>query len=400
MHSVDTATRMIHSHCPDPGTERVHWSHAAGRILAEPVIADRDFPPFDRVAMDGVALQYQAWLDGLRQFPLEGSQAAGQPRGRLHSPEHCIEAMTGAPLPEGCDCIVPVELLERQGNTFTVPDTPAPVPGRHIHHKGSDRRAGDVLLEPGTRLRSPEIAVLATVGRDHVSVVCLPHILVLATGDELVPVESTPLPHQIRLSNGHALVTALNRAGFPAPPCRWLPDNEAVLSASIAEALSHANVLVLSGGVSMGRFDLVPSVLAGLGVEEVFHRVAQRPGKPFWYGRGPEGQSVFALPGNPVSTAVCLARYVLPWLERCVTGQEFVPDRVRLAGDVNPVQDLTQFLPVRIETSISGERLAWPVPTAGSGDFARLCQSSGFVELPPGTGTLPAGTVLPCWIWH
>lgn len=399
MLSVDEATRLIHSHALPPATEELAWHQCCGRVLAQPVTADRDFPPFDRVAMDGIALSLDSWNRGCRRFPIEGRMAAGQARGRLQDPAACLEVMTGAPLPEGCDTVIPVEQRSLEGTFALVADGVAPQPMAHIHARGSDRRAGDLLLQPGNRLRSPEIAVLATVGQARVRVVALPRIRVIATGDELVPVEHLPLPHQIRLSNGHALVAALHGAGYPVPPCTWVPDEQGALDAILEEALEHAQVIVVSGGVSMGALDLVPAVLERLGVECVFHRVAQRPGKPLWFGRGPAGQAVFALPGNPVSTAVCLHRYVLPWLEAGQTGVIPPGIPVRLAGDLAAGGPLTRFLPVALEDAPDGGRLARPVPVSGSADFAPLCASHGFVELQPGTERITAGTVLPCRLW-
>ncbi|MCB9474967.1 MAG: molybdopterin molybdotransferase MoeA [Candidatus Delongbacteria bacterium] len=399
LHSVQHATQLIHSVRIPPETEWVPWTAAIGRVLAQPIRADRDFPPFDRVAMDGVALQHSRWVAGQRVFPVQGSQAAGQPRGTLASPEACLEVMTGAPLPRGCDCVIPVELLAREGGGVRLSEDAAPVPMRHVHLQASDRKQGDCLLNAGTRLRSPEIAVAVTVGLARIPVIQRPRITVLATGDELVPVENTPLPHQIRQSNGPALVAALQRAGHDVLPLCHVPDDAIALDLALERALGESRVVVLSGGVSMGRHDLVPEALARHGVRAVFHKVSQRPGKPLWFGRDESGHTVFALPGNPVSTAVCLHRYVLPWLEHCLTGIAPEPQRLRLAEDVSFQAPLSFFLPVKLDADSEGRALARPVPTAGSGDFARLCASDGFVELPRGPRLHPAGESVPWWPW-
>jgi molybdopterin molybdotransferase len=399
MHSASEATEIIHAHALPRLTHDLDWQQCAGRVLAQAILADRDFPPFDRVAMDGIAISLEGWRTGHRRFVITGRQAAGQPRGRLDSPGSCLEVMTGAILPEGCDAVIPVEQLRVDGDRAEVTAAIEPQPMDHVHPRASDRRAGEVLLQPGTVIRSPELAVLATVGQTRIRVAARPVIRVIATGDELVPVEHTPLPHQIRLSNGHALVAGLQGKGFSVSPCTWVPDDRQALVAALGEALGAAQVLVISGGVSMGACDLVPGALQDCGVHCVFHKVAQRPGKPLWYGRGPAGQAVFALPGNPVSTAVCLHRYVLPWLEHGHTGRRPRPLAVCLASPATRAGALTRFLPVRLEEGADGRTLAHPEPTAGSGDFARLCASHGFVELDPGAAEAPAGSVLPCWLW-
>ncbi len=372
------------------GEERCSLPEAQGRVLAEDLLADRDFPPFDRVAMDGIALKASEVLDGGRVFRNAGCQAAGRPR-RNHPLERgsCLEVMTGAVLPRDCDTVIPYEQIEAEGGGFRLVQPEAVRPWRHVHRQGSDRQEGSVLLEKGVLLRSPEIAVAATIGKLAMQVACRPRLLVLSTGDELVPVSHTPQSHQIRQSNGPALVAALRRAGHPTPEPRHLGDEVDLLRRGMAEALHETDILILSGGVSRGKFDYVPALIEQLGVHCVFHRVRQRPGQPLWFGRSDEGKVVFGLPGNPVSALVGLHRYILPWITPggADHGMDFLP----LAEPFEFKPDLCCFLPVKVEVGEDGARSVLPRPTAGSGDLAGLCDSDGFIELPQGRQEYPAG---------
>jgi molybdopterin molybdotransferase len=359
----------------------------AGAILAQSVRSERDQPPFDRVTMDGIALASQAWREGQRRFRIAGTQAAGQPALRLPAPGDCLEAMTGATLPLGCDCVVPVERLQVADGIATV-DADVPVaPFLNVHTRGLDAREGELLLAPGARLGAPELAVLASAGLSRAQVSTEPRIVIVSTGDELIDPDRPIEDWQVRRSNSHALRGALNLRGFKLVGDDHLPDDHRVLAERLAVHLATHHVMVLTGGVSMGRFDHVPSVLRSLGVEEIFHKVAQRPGKPIWFGVGPQGQTVFGLPGNPVSALVCLLRYVVPALG-AMLGATFT---------VRPA--MAFFLPVQVEHSARLGLVAMPRPTRGSGDFISLLGSDGFVELPPGPREFAAGFVAPLFRW-
>jgi molybdopterin molybdotransferase len=241
------------------------------------------------------------------------------------------------------------------------------------------------------------VAVIAANGQTHASVARPPSIMVISTGDELVEPGRSPESWQIHRSNAYAVMSALHRRGYASIAQDHLPDDPAILRSRLAAHLEAHDVLVLSGGVSMGRYDHVPQVLRELGVSNVFHRVSQRPGKPFWFGVGPGPQSVYALPGNPVSTLVCLMRYVLPGIavaEGAVPGpQETVP----LGEDFAAKPPLTVFVPVKLAQD--GSRTAHLRPTRGSGDFVSLVGTDGFVELPPAPLTAPRGTQVPLYCW-
>jgi molybdopterin molybdotransferase len=363
----------------------------AGAILREVVSAERDLPPFDRVSMDGVAIASRAWRDGRRSFRVAGTQAAGAPPLALANPADCIEAMTGAILPHGCDCVIPVERLRLEGPDAVIDTAVEVAPGLNVHGRGLDCRAGTTLLQPGTRLGAPELAVLASAGRARAEVAEEPRILVVTTGDELIDAGEAIADWQIRRSNAAALLAALRDRGYTRLADAHLRDDPDRMRDALRAWLDTHDVLVLTGGVSMGRFDHVPATLAALGVEQVFHKVAQRPGKPLWFGVAAErGKAVYALPGNPVSSLVCLVRYVLPGLAAAGGARSEEPQRLPLGAPFRVQPALSCFIPVELRRGPAGTQ-AWPRPTRGSGDFVSLLGTQGFVELPPGPAEYPAG---------
>jgi len=255
------------------------------------------------------------------------------------------------------------------------------------------------LLESGTLLRAPEIAVAASAGMARVRVSSQPAIMVMSTGDELVEPGEPIAEFQVRRSNSYAVAATLRKRGFGRVGDDHVLDDEAMLGRRLDLHLTTHEVIILSGGVSMGKFDLVPKVLMELGVEEVFHKIAQRPGKPMWFGIGPGGQAIFGLPGNPVSTLVCLIRYVIPAIAEAMGTRRVPPERLALAAPVTFQHPLTYFLPVSIEHDDWGRPWANPRPTNGSGDFLSLAGTDGFVELPPGPNTYAKGFVTRVYRW-
>jgi molybdopterin molybdotransferase len=352
--------------------------------------------------MDGFALRHSAVTAGLRTFRVTGFQPAGTIAHTHESDDTCIEIATGAVLPNGCDCVVPYEDTARAGSTVTLRNeiAAALVTGQNIHRRGSDAVAGTELIPTGVRVTGREVAVAASSGCASLRVASLPRIAVVATGDELVEVENpSPAPHQIRRSNDHALRASLLAAGYPRVERFHLRDLKYELETQLKRLLSEFDVLVLTGGVSKGKYDFLPTVLAELGVEKKVHGVAQRPGKPFWFGLTSRRTPVFALPGNPVSTLTCFHRYVLPAL-RVMSG--LPSPRTEYATLVTPFSfkpPLAALPPVRVESLPDGRRLAHILPTNTSGDFAGLLGTDGFLELPAGPATFPAGYSVRFWAW-
>ena len=393
------ADLLIGQHLQCLPIESLPLAQCAGAVLRENVYAERDQPPFDRVAMDGIALLSEAVTQGTRAFRIRGTQAAGDPPLKLPVSADCIEVMTGAVLPVGCDCVVPVEELSVADGVASLAPGARVEPWHNVHRRGSDTRQGALLLAAGMRLRAPEVAIAASAGMARIRVSSQPMLAVISTGNELVEPGEPVLAHQVRRSNAYAIVCALREQGFQRVADDHIPDDHDELRARLRFHLETHDVLVLSGGVSMGRFDLVPKVLEELGVRAIFHKVAQRPGKPLWFGMAPSGAAVFGLPGNPVSTLVCLRRYVLPALFASLGQQPAPPERIAVGASVSVTPPLAFFLPVRLEQDDWGRTWAMPAPTNGSGDFTALAGTDGFVEVPPGPNTYPKGFVTRLYCW-
>ena len=398
MLSIGEASAAILAAMPAAATTTVQLQQASGRVLQQTVIAERDQPPFDRVTMDGVAFAYADFDAGTRRFPIQAMQAAGDPTLSLDA-GHCIEIMTGASLPDGADCIVPVERISVTDGVAEVAGDYAAQKDQFIHPRGSDYAKGAQLLTPGARISPMDIAIIASCGLTEVEVSAAPTIRVVSTGNELVAAGEAIEPHQIRMSNGPAMVALLEQHGFSQTEHDHIVDQPELLKERIAEHLANANVLILSGGVSMGKADYVPQVLADLGVEVVFHKISQRPGKPMWFGMGPNGQAVFALPGNPVSALVCCRQYVVNALNWAAGLRPSPPEFASLAQEYVFKPQLSCFLPVKLVSSVGGQLLAMPVQTNTSGDFTALSGTAGYVELALATNTFPAGTGVQLHRW-
>lgn len=389
------AERLILENISPFHREDCPLTSAHRRILRGELRADRDLPPFDRVTMDGYALRSAAIAAGTRTFRVEGVQAAGMRAFKLGTAaDACIEIMTGAVLPEGADCVVPYEEASREGAAITLTaDAARFAAGNAVHRRGSDHVAGEVMVPPGTRLTGREIAVAAACGYGTVVVSQLPRIAVIATGDELVEVETAVAPHQIRRSNDHALRAALITAGYPNVARFHLRDVQHEIEHLLWHIIAEFDVVVISGGVSKGKFDHLPAELDRQGVRKIFHGVAQRPGKPFWFGLSGRRTPIFALPGNPVSAYTCLHRYVLPALAQASGERRAPPRLVKLGRAVTFKPALAYLLPVRITSGPQAELIATPDPSNTSGDFAGLLGTDGFIELPANQNEFASGTV-------
>ena len=375
----------------DLGLEKVSLVESVHRILAEDIKADRDFPPFNRATKDGIALNYDAVAQGAVSFKIEGEVSAGSPRQTLVNTNACLEIMTGAVLPDNTDTVVMYEHI-------TVADGVASIQkevkrGQNIHLQGSDLEEGAVILKSGIKIRAAEIAILATVGKVNVLVCCVPKVCTVATGNELVAVAATPAPHQIRMSNSIMLQAALKGEQISATTVH-IADDKVALKTTLQTAIGVNDVLLLSGGVSRGKYDYLPEVLEELGVRKIFHKVAQQPGKPFWFGIHRNQKTVvFSFPGNPVSTFVNYYAYFIPWLYTswCL---EFPQKYVRLANDYKNPTSLTKFIPVTTVQELDG-LVATFVNQNGSGDMVSLNKANGFVFLAPEKETFKAGTLVP-----
>lgn len=373
------------------GVEPVPLTGAADRVLAGEVRADRDFPPFDRATKDGIAINFAAVENGVARFGIEGIARAGAPRTRLKDVSNCIEIMTGAVLPEQTDTVVmyeETEMSDDQVRLLTKPER-----GQNIHRKGSDDKKGDLLLEYPQRITAAEIGVLATVGMHTVEVKKLPDVAIISTGDELVEVHERPLPHQIRKSNVYSLQSALAEEGIAAKALHFSDDREQI-TRHLSDALAKNDVLIISGGVSRGKFDFLPQVLDELGVRKLFHFVEQKPGKPFWFGvRGESGPVVFSFPGNPVSTFANYHVYFKNWLRKCL-GLPLLSQHVILQEKIEVSGNLTRFMIV--QTAVEEATVtAAPISQGGSGDLTSLARGDGFIRLEPRSEPYATGETVP-----
>lgn len=394
MITVEEALEIIFYHQVDFGTEKVPLNQANGKVLREPIAADRDFPPFDRVTMDGIAIHYEAFKNGSRSFVVEGEAPAGTPMETLKETSQCLEVMTGAVLPQGTDTVIRYEDVEiKEGKAHILIEE---IKFRqNVHFQGIDRKEGDQILKEGILLGAAQLGVCATVGQNPVRVSRIPKTLIISTGDELVEVHETPAPHQIRKSNIAQLQALL--ADFKVTPdtLHLTDDYEEILS-KLKGAIDEYDLILLSGGVSKGKYDFLPKALSELSVEKLFHKIKQRPGKPFWFGR--KGDCfVFAFPGNPVSSFMCANRYLRPWLAECLRQNLQRPQFAKLAEEVAFKPDLTYFLEVQLRSNTKGVLEAHPVKGNGSGDLANLVDADAFIQLPQGRDVYEAGGVYPIW---
>lgn len=367
------------------GTETVELRHAAGRILAQDVVADMAMPPFNRAMVDGFACRRED-LD--KTLTVVETIAAGYAPKTTIEAGTCAKIMTGAPVPEGADCVFMVEHSEEtdEGVRFTAEDS-----GVNIAPMGKDVQPNDLLLSPGHRLAPPDIAVLASMGYPEVTVSCRPNVGVIATGDELVMPEETPTPVQIRNSNAYSLCAQVEAMGCDAVFEGIARDNEASLRNVIGGAIERNDVVLLSGGVSMGEFDLVPTILKELGVEILFDRVRIQPGKPTTFGKS---DSVFCwgLPGNPVATYTIFELAVKAFLFKMM-GHDYAPPMIRM-----PLGETF--------TRKAGGRKAWvPVMVSNAGTLTKidyhgsahinaLCHAHGIIPFPEGVTEMAEGTVV------
>jgi molybdopterin molybdotransferase len=357
------------------GTEAVGVLAAAGRVIAENVAADRDYPPFARSARDGFAVR-AADLPG--ELKIVGEVRAGQVFEGAIGPGEAVEIMTGAPLPKGADAVVMVEHAERSGDRVTIGQRPA---NDNFSPRGVEACAGAVVLEAGRRLGFAEIGLLAMVGRECVQVFGKPRVAILPTGDEIVEAAETPKPFQIRNSNAWSLAAQVTRAGG-SPEILPIARDNYESTRSMVERGMDADLLLLSGGVSAGKYDIVEKVLSDLGAKFFFDRVRIQPGQPLVFGRfesgNAAGKQFFGLPGNPASTMVTFEVFARAAVE-LLGGANDAPLlllRAQLTRPFRHKPGLTRFLPARV--SLDGSTVA-PETWQGSGDVASLARANAFL---------------------
>ena len=406
MIELDAAIALVEQAAAPAPPRRQPLLAAVGRRLAAGVVADVDSPPWDRAMMDGFAVRdadFAAGAAEVVELDVLVDLAAGDVTSLPVRSGTCARIMTGAPLPPGADAVVPVECARdgtervHAGGRVRLCD-PRFRPGQHVGRRGAAFRAGQEVLAAGALLGAAEIGLAAEAGATHVVADPVVRVAILATGSELVPPEAVPAFGQTRNSNGPMIAAAVTLLGAEPIPLGIAADRPEAIRALVAQGLA-ADVLVLSGGVSAGDLDLVPAIFARCGVEQIFHKVRLKPGKPVWFGalrRGGERPPtlVFGLPGNPASSLVCFELFVRPAIAilagRARDGWHLPRDRAVLTGSAQADGHRPVYLPCRLTRSADG-LLATPRPWTGSSDMSGLAGSDGLIGLPAGRGRLDAG---------
>jgi molybdopterin molybdotransferase len=379
-----------------PKIETVDLADALGRVLAQPIAADRDYPPFNRSTRDGFAVRSEDLAAPGAALEIVGEIRAGAAFSKTIGPGQCAEIMTGAAVPDGADAVVMIEHTHVAGGRMRCER--AAEPGQNIAHRGTEARSGDELLTAGTRIGAPEIAVAAQVGNGKVDVAARPRVAILSTGDEVVAVGDPIGPYTIRNSNAFSVAALASMAGGAPIALGNSPDNADVLHGRIEKGLSGAEILILSGGVSAGKYDLVEPVLKAMGAEFFFDAVAIRPGRPTVFGRCRDVW-IFGLPGNPASTMVTFELFVRPAIEllQAAEPQPLPLMPARLTAAVRQKAALTHFLPARVTWDAEGVPSVYELAWLSSGDIVALGHANGFLVVRPERLELTAGEWAEFW---
>lgn len=396
MISVAEAIQIVLQQTRARETEKVDLPDALGRVLAQNVVADSDLPPFDRSQMDGYAVRAEETTNAPVSLRIAGESAAG--KGWHHQLEEgqAVRIMTGAPVPEGADSVQQVELTHELKDGTVVELLAAVESGRSIVKRGAEIKAGEVVLRPGVTINAAMMAVLAAFGYAQVEVARRPRVAVLATGSELVSVNEQPGQDQIRDSNNYSINAYAELAGAVVQRFPLTRDETSLLKNQIAEAADNFDVVVTSGGVSMGVYDVTKNALRELGAEIFFERVALRPGKPIVFGRLPSGALVFGLPGNPVSVSVTFNLFTRTALLGMQGANEpsLKQETVVLAREIKGTMDRESYLPAQLMTNDDGELIAFPLKWGGSSDFVAFALTTALVIIPAGVKTAEAGSLV------
>jgi molybdopterin molybdotransferase len=390
MISIEAAQTIVLANLPEPKTERVGFQDAIGRVPAEDLLATRDIPPFNRSSMDGYAVRSTSIGRIPVRLELAGELKAGSDSGSAMGPGQAFAIMTGAPVPEGADAVLALENAERSPDGRHVTLLQPVRAGENIVPTGSEATSGDIVVPAGQVVGPAGVAVMATFGHREVKVWKRPRVAVLATGDELVEVDQSPSPHQIRNSNSYSLIGQLHLLGVEAVPLGIARDNREDLRRLILQGL-ESDVLILTGGVSMGAYDLAKGIIQELGLTILFSKVAMKPGKPTVFARK-EDKLVFGLPGNPVATFVAFENFVRPALGR-LCGRKH-PELHRIQGellaDMKQTPGRAAYLPAWVVWAPGGWQIQ-PLPWKGSADIIGFSRANATVIFPGDRAVMSRG---------
>ncbi|MCU7550765.1 molybdopterin molybdotransferase MoeA [Chitinophagaceae bacterium LB-8] len=394
MLNFQEAQKIIATQAHSFGKETVSLDRALGRVLAEPIVADRDYPPFNRVAMDGFAVRLEDFESGMREFQIIETVFAGQMAAKSIAAGQCYKIMTGAPLPLSSDVVIRREDTVETGGRVTIHASELR-PFQNIARQGEDIRVGELVIGASIPVKPAVITALASLGKADVIVESLPKVALFTTGDEVVPVHQPVLPQQIRNSNAHLLKSLLQQWHIIPFQYAHIQDREDELLKTLKEAMS-CDMLIMSGGVSAGDADYVPKVLESLGIKKLFHKVAIKPGKPIWCGAMPNGGIVFALPGNPLSCHVTFKLFIETYLIHAFGLERSRILELPFSGTRKKKTSLDEFFPVKIQ---SAPVVAVPLNFNGSGDVLAAFHADGFAWQPADKMELRKGDLVECLVF-
>ncbi|HTG86417.1 MAG TPA: gephyrin-like molybdotransferase Glp [Pyrinomonadaceae bacterium] len=396
MISVAEAIQIVREKTHSLGSEKVDLPNALGRVLAHEIVADSDLPPFDRSQMDGYAVCAGDTTAAPVSLRIVGESAAGKGWHKRMEAGEAVRIMTGAPVPDGADSVQQVELTHELKDGTVVELLSAVEHGKSIVRRGEEIKAGETILQPGVTINAAMMAVLAAFGYAEVQVARRPRVAVAATGSELVGVNEQPGLDQIRDSNNYSISAYAELAGAVVQRLPLTRDETSLLKHQIAEAANNCDVVVTSGGVSMGVYDVTKLALKELDAEIFFERVALRPGKPIVFARLPGGALFFGLPGNPVSVSVTFNLFTRTALLAMQGVNEPVlkQETAVLARAVKGTNDRESYLPAQLTTNDDGELIAFPLKWGGSSDFVSFALTTALVIIPAGVKSMEAGSLV------
>jgi len=394
MISVAEAVQIVRQQTHALPAERVEIQEALGRVLAQDIVADSDLPPFDRSQMDGYAVRAEDAKEAPVRLRIAGESAAGRGWRQQLEEGQAVRIMTGAPVPDGADSVQQVELTHELKDGTVVELLESVETGRFIVKRGSEVQSGQTVLTPGMTINAAMMAVLAAFGYATVEVFRKPRVGVLATGTELVAIDQKPGQDQIRDSNNYSIGAYAELAGAIVKRLPLTGDETSLLKRQIAEAAENCDLIVTSGGVSMGVYDLTKSALRELDAEIFFERVSLRPGKPTVFARLPNGALVFSLPGNPVSVSVTFNLFARTALLVMQSAAEPVLKRetAMLARGVKGTVDRESYLPAQLTVNDDAQLIAFPLKWGGSSDFVSFAMTTALVIVPAGVRSIEAGS--------
>ncbi len=393
MISLQEAQQLVKQQARSFGKEIVLLDEAVGRVLNEPVVADRDYPPFNRATMDGIAINSTDWNDGIHSYIIVETVFAGMISTKSISQGECYKIMTGAAVPAGADTVIRKEDVEEKENRLTVTVSEVK-PGQNIALMGSDIKKGVAVINASQMIKEGTVTTLASLGYDEVKVASLPSVAIITTGDEIVPVHAPVNEVLIRNSNQHLLKALLRRWEIKPTAVTHIKDNAAALLQAVNKCKQN-DIIILSGAVSAGDADFVPEVLIKAGAKMIFHKVAIRPGKPIWFGKFENGAVVFALPGNPFSTFVTFKLFIEEFLFSCFGLPERKMLQLPFNGNRVKKTNLDEFFPVVLS---GNPTMINSITFNTSGDITAVMEADGLAMQPADTMEIKKGDAVSCFI--